>query len=147
MVIKMLRFSDFDTCTYFKPLLSPFLCETTCEPSTQMPDDEVEKWIEMKLRVFDGGSNFEVNTLAFVNEPVESERTMIEDFPWISLEDLQDSFGIYKDNLSNFSLGFNQASAERRDLVPERWRSWSFQVVPGTSTTKNQIWNRATRNK
>ena len=34
-----------------------------------------------------------------------------------------------------------QASAERRDLVPERCRSWSFQVVPGTSTTKNQIWN------
>ena len=112
-----------------------------------MPDDEVEKLIEMKLGVFVGGSSFGVNTLTFVNEPVESERTMIEEFPWISLEDLQDSFGIYKDNLSNFSLGFNQASAERRDLVPERCRSWSFQVVPGTSTTKTQIWNGTTRNK
>ena len=40
-----------------------------------------------------------------------------------------------------------QASAERRDLVSERCRSWSFQVVPGTSTTKNQIWNGTTRNK
>ena len=112
-----------------------------------MPDDEVEKWIEMKFRVFVGGTRFGVNTLDFVNEPVVSERTMIEDFPWISLEDLQDSFGIYKDNLSNFSLGFNQASAERRDLVPERWRSWSFHVVSGTSTAKNQIWNGTTRNK
>ena len=60
-----------------------------------MPDDEVEKWIEMKFRVFLGGSSFGVNTLDSVNEPVVSERTMIEDFPWISLEDLQDSFGIY----------------------------------------------------
>ena len=40
-----------------------------------------------------------------------------------------------------------QASAERRDLVPERCRSWSFQVVSGTSTTKNHIWNGTTRNK
>ena len=50
----------------------------------------------------------------------------------------------------NFKLKFmcaNQASAERRDLVPERCRSWSFQVVPGTSTTKNHIWNGTTRNK
>ena len=103
----MLRFSDFDTCTYFKPLLSPFLCETTCVPSTQMPDDEVEKLIEMESRVFVGGSSLGVNTLALVNEPGETERTMIEEFPWASSEDLQDAFGIYKDTLSKFSLGFN----------------------------------------
>ena len=92
--------SQFETCIEFKPSLSPFLCETKCEPSTQMPDDELEKWIEMKSRVFIGDSSFGVNTLAFVNEPVESERTMIEDFPWISLADLQDFFGIYKDTMS-----------------------------------------------
>ena len=75
-----------------------------------MPDDEVEKLIthiEMKYRFFVGSPSFGVNTLALVNEPGETERTMIEDFPWISSVDLQDSFGIYKDTLSNFSLGFN----------------------------------------
>ena len=72
-----------------------------------MPDDEVKKLIEMKSRVFVGGSSFGVDTLALAYEPGESERTMIEDFPWISLIDLQDSFGIYKDTLSNILLGFN----------------------------------------
>ena len=72
-----------------------------------MPDDEVEKLIthiEMKYRFFVGSPSFGVNTLALVNELGESERTMIEYFPWTSLEHLQDSFGIYKDTLSKFSL-------------------------------------------
>ena len=75
-----------------------------------MPDDEVEKLIthiEMKYRFFVGSPSFGVNTLALVNELDESERTMIEYFPWTSLEHLQDFFGIYKDTLSNLSLGFN----------------------------------------
>ena len=50
-------------------------------------------------------------------------------------------------DIRKISGTWKQASAERRDLVPERCRSWSFQVVPGTSTTKNQIWNGTTRNK
>ena len=69
-----------------------------------MPDDEVEKLIEMESRVFVGGSSLGVNTLALVNEPGETERTMIEDFPWISSVDLQDSFGIYKENLSKSNI-------------------------------------------
>ena len=102
----MLRNDYLLTRIYFKPSLTPFLCETACEPSTQMPDDEVETLIEIMSRFFVGGPSFGVNTLALVDAG-ESERTMIEEFPWASSEDLQDAFGIYKDTLSKFSLGFN----------------------------------------
>ena len=42
--------------------------------------------------------------------------------------------------LTNF-IGVSQASAERRDLVPERCRSWSFQVVPWTRNDSFQLKN------
>ena len=67
-----------------------------------MPDDEVEKLIKIKSRFFVGSPNSGLNTIASVRKPFYSKRTMIEDFPWRSLEELQDSFGTYKDTLSKF---------------------------------------------
>ena len=93
----------FVTSIYFKPSLSASLCDTSCEPSTEMPDDEVKKLIKIKSRLFVGGARFGVNTIALANKPGQSERTMIEDFPSTPLEDLQDSFGIYKETLSKKS--------------------------------------------
>ena len=72
----------------FKPFLRAFLCDSSCEPSNQMPDDEVEKLIEIKSRFFVGSPSSGLNTIASVHEPGYSKRTMIEDFPWRSLEDL-----------------------------------------------------------
>ena len=77
-----------------------------------MPDDEVKKLIKIKSRLFVGGARFGVNTIALANKPGQSERTMIEDFPSTPLEDLQDSFGIYKETLSKNHL-ISGKNAER----------------------------------
>ena len=63
-----------------------------------MPDEEVEKLMESKPTT-SGGASVGVNIIAIENEPGKSEKTMIEDFSSIPLEELQDSFGIYKDTL------------------------------------------------
>ena len=68
-----------------------------------MPDDEVQKLIQTRSRIFAGGASLRANTITLVEQPGESVRTMIEDFPSIPLEDLQDSFGFYKETLSKFS--------------------------------------------
>ena len=49
-----------------------------------------------------GGASVGVNIIAIENEPGKSEKTMIEDFSSIPLEELQDSFGIYKDTLPKY---------------------------------------------
>ena len=45
------------------------------------------------------GVSVGINIIALENEPGKSEKTMIEDFSSIPLEELQDTFGIYKDTL------------------------------------------------
>ena len=68
-----------------------------------MPDDEVEKLMESKPTTT-GGASVGVNIIAIENEPGKSEKTMIEDFSSIPLEELQDSFGIYKDTLPKYRI-------------------------------------------
>ena len=101
-----------------------------------MPDDEVKKLIEMKNRFFVGSPSFGVNTLALVNELGESERTMIEYFPWTSLEHLQDSYGIYKDTLSNFSLNVWEKVCEGSVSA---WFHYRFQRLILTTIKRRQV--------
>ena len=67
------------------PFASSLLCDSSCKRATQMPDDEVEK---MSITTTSGG-----------DEPSGLENTMIEDISSTPLEELQDSFGIYKEIL------------------------------------------------
>ena len=111
MIVKPLGLSlKVDHGTNLKPLLSALSCDSSCEPATQVPDDEVEKLMESKPPTV-GGPSVGVNIISIENEPGKSEKTLIEDFSSIPLEELQDSFGIYKDTLpkyrvlSAFSIG------------------------------------------
>ena len=84
-----------------KTLFSALSCDSSCEPASQVPDDEVEKLMESKPATANGVS-VGINIIALENEPGKSEKTMIEDFSSIPLEELQDTFGIYKDTLPTY---------------------------------------------
>ena len=49
-----------------------------------------------------GTANEGSNIIAIEHEPGESEKTIIEDFSSIPLEDLQDHFGTYQETLSKY---------------------------------------------
>ena len=84
-----------------KPSLSVLLCDnshdSSCEPATSMPDDEVEKLMESVFTTYVGDVSVEFNVNDVKNEPGESERTMVEDFPSTPLIELQDALGIYQE--------------------------------------------------
>ena len=90
-------------CINLIPFISALSCDSSCEPATQVPDDEVEKMMESKTPT-SGGPSVGVNIIAIENEPGKSEKTLIEDFSSIPLEELQDSFGIYKDTLPKYRV-------------------------------------------
>ena len=81
------------------PFLSSLLCDSSCKHATQMPDIEVKKLSITKT----SGDNI----LAQTNKPTGLEKTVIQDISSKPLEELQDSFGIYKEILHKKQIILN----------------------------------------
>ena len=84
-------------------MLGALACDTSCEPAGQVPDDEVEKLMTTSSKPSGGGSGggggASVGITVIViddPEPGKPEKSPIDNFSSMPLEELQDSFGVYK---------------------------------------------------
>ena len=82
-------------------LMGALACDTTCEPAAQVPDDEVAKLTSTTSGGGGGGSGAAVSVgitvVTAAPEPGKPEKSPIDDFSSMPLEELQDSFGVYKE--------------------------------------------------
>ena len=81
-------------------MLGALACDTSCEPAGQVPDDEVEKLTTTSsTQSGGGGGGASVGITVIViddPEPGKPEKSPIDNFSSMPLEELQDSFGVYK---------------------------------------------------
>ena len=79
-------------------MLGALACDTTCEPAAQVPDDEVEKLTATTSGGGGGGAGVSVGVIVIKEpEPGKPEPSPIDNFSSMPLEELQDSFGVYKE--------------------------------------------------
>lgn len=94
-------------------LVGALACETTCEPAAQVPDDEVEKLTATTSGGGSGGSgagvSVGVTVISVAPEPGKPEPSLIDNFSSMPLEELQDSFGVYKEK---YKMTLNHSSKD-----------------------------------
>ena len=80
-------------------MLGALACDTVCEPAAQVPDDEVAKLTtSSSTSSGGGGASVGITVIAIEEpEPGKPEKSPIDNFSSMPLEELQDSFGVYKD--------------------------------------------------
>lgn len=91
-------------------MLGALACDTTCEPAAQVPDDEVEKLTATTSGGGGGGAGVSVGVIVIKEpEPGKPEPSPIDNFASMPLEELQDSFGVYKEK---YKMPFNLFSQD-----------------------------------
>ena len=81
-------------------MLGALACDSVCEPAAQVPDDEVAKLTATTSSGGSGGGagvSVGITVVTIEPEPGKPEKSPIDDFSSMPLEELQDSFGIYKE--------------------------------------------------
>ena len=107
MLISVSSSAELDSAAA-NAMLGALACDTTCEPAAQVPDDEVEKLTATTSGGGGGGgggAGVSVGVIVIKEpEPGKPEPSPIDNFASMPLEELQDSFGVYKEK---YKMSFN----------------------------------------